>query len=67
MRAVLRSAGDEQIQNRHADRDSVRDLLENARLRSVRNFRRNFQFRDSSGRVKNDGVGLGETSRSALS
>src|SRR5439155_1245858 len=61
MRAVFRGARNEQIQNRHADRDSVRDLLENAGLRSISNFRCDFNSAIHRAGVKNDGAGLRKT------
>src|SRR5439155_9130258 len=42
MRAVFRGSRDEQVQNCHAHRDAVCDLLEDAGLRTVGNFRRDF-------------------------
>ncbi len=42
MRAIFRSAGDQKEEKCHAHGDAVGDLFENARLRTVGDFRRDF-------------------------
>src|SRR5512136_1762643 len=59
IRAILRDAGDKQEEQRHAHGDAVGDLLENARLRAVGNFRRNFDTAIHGAGMKHDGIGLG--------
>src|SRR5215813_2713170 len=56
MRAILRSTDSQQIQNRHTNCYSVRDLFENAGLRTIGHFRRDFDSSIHRTWMQHDGV-----------
>src|SRR5579871_831197 len=56
MRAILRRAGHEQVQNRHAYSNTVCDLLEDARLRTIGDIRRDLDPSVHRAGMKHDRV-----------
>src|SRR6266849_1991234 len=59
MRTVFGGAGDKQEKQRHTHGDAVGDLLEDARLRTIGDFRGNFDAAIHGAGMKHDGVRLG--------
>src|SRR5580658_648725 len=57
--AILGSAGNQQVEKRHADGDAVGDLFENAGLGAVGNFGRDLAAAIHGAGVENEGVGFG--------
>src|SRR6516165_9353318 len=60
MRGSLRRAGHEQIENGHADRDAVGDLLEYRGAGTVGDVRSNFRSTVDGAGMEDERVGLGE-------
>src|ERR1700688_3820945 len=60
MGLFFRAAHKKQVQQRHAHSDPIGDLLEDAGLRTVRDFRSDFHAAIHRAGMENDGVGLGE-------
>src|SRR6516162_6107041 len=56
----FRSTGHQQVKNSHANRDPVRDLLENGGAWPIRNLRSDFDPAINGSRMKNQGVRLRE-------
>src|SRR6476646_10843926 len=59
MSAVAGIAGDQEIENRHAHGDAIGDLLENAGLRAVSDFGRDFDAAIHWARMEDECIGLG--------
>src|SRR5580700_2264324 len=60
MRLFFRAAHKKQEEQRHADGDPIGDLLEDAGLRTVSDFRSDLHAAIHRAGMENDGVGLGE-------
>ena len=56
--AILRGTGDQQEEKRHAHSDAVGYLFENAGLRAVRDFRRDFAAAIHGAGMQNERIGL---------
>ena len=57
MPRFFRATNEKQVEQSHAHRDSIGDLLEHAGLRAIRDFRGDFDATIHRAGMKNDGVG----------